>query len=669
MAVPPRPDLLRNKIQSALALHQSGQLAPAIAAYRQILTLNPKHPPTLHFLGVALTQAGQLDEGVKALKAAIKGQPNDPVFHFNLANAEIAAGRDRNALAALDKALRLNPAYPEALLNKANLLDRMGESAKAVLCYRTILAAAPTWPLPRLNLAHLLIRTGEASEALALIPELPDGPQKQMATALAQRALGQRREAVATYEAALAGDPDNGDLRCDLGTVLAELGEFDEARRHLEQAVERTAARKARFNLAKLHFQQSEGPAALALLDPLIEEAPLESDYRLQRALIRELTGDLEGARTDAEAGLQASPDRAELHYVSALLDRRAGDAEKALARLQKIDAAEVSDRFIAARILFERAKLLDRMERTEEAFTAFQEANREAVKNFDWDRALARDGATLSDLEGFLDQSDPFTLPTQATGESPIFLVGFPRSGTTLLDRVLDGHSGLKVMEEIPILLSIVRQMRDTPHGYPDALFHLSEAERIALRDAYLAEATTTGPSGPGRLVDKLPLNSIHLPLIRWLFPDAPILFALRHPMDCVLSCFMQDFHLNAAMANYLDLTKAARHYDRVMSLATRAIDRFDLQPVFVRYEDLVADFDGTIRSMLDGLDLAWEDSVLHYADRAKGQIVNTPSYAQVAEPIYRRASGRWQRYEAHLDDIAPILVPWIERWGYSAG
>jgi hypothetical protein len=191
-------------------------------------------------------------------------------------------------------------------------------------------------------------------------------------------------------------------------------------------------------------------------------------------------------------------------------------------------------------------------------------------------------------------------------------------------------------------------------------------------LRGAYFEELDRhlDGDRRDALVVDKLPLNAVRAGLIHRMFPNAKFLFALRHPCDSVLSCFMQRFGLNNAMAQFLDLGDAARYYDKVMSLwmQYRAVLPLDVHTL--RYEDLVRDFRTTIGDVLDFLALDWDDSVFDYIDTAKKRgKINTPSHDQVIQPLYSRASGRWRKYEDQMKPVLPLLLPWAERFGYGDG
>jgi hypothetical protein len=247
------------------------------------------------------------------------------------------------------------------------------------------------------------------------------------------------------------------------------------------------------------------------------------------------------------------------------------------------------------------------------------------------------------------------------------VFLIGFPRSGTTLLDQILDAHPALHTMEEKPAIDIVKQAVERLTGGYPDALASLTAEDTVKLRRVYFAEvARFMGGVPQGILVDKMPLNTIEVGLIHRLFPRARILLALRHPCDVVLSGFMQAFKPNAAMVHFGDLADTARFYASVMGLWRRYAEVLPLEVLTTRYEDLVTDFEAETRRILAFLELPWDDSVLTYAERAKSRAIATPSYHQVVQPIYARSVGRWRNYREQMADVLPLLRPFVDVFGY---
>jgi hypothetical protein len=250
-----------------------------------------------------------------------------------------------------------------------------------------------------------------------------------------------------------------------------------------------------------------------------------------------------------------------------------------------------------------------------------------------------------------------------------PAFLIGFPRSGTTLLEQVLDSHPRIQSMDEKPAVAAMREHFLDLVRTDGASLSTLTAEQSDALKATYLEAVDGFIDRRPGAmLIDKLPLNIVWTHLIQRVFPDARFIVAVRHPLDVCLSCFMQDFAMNRAMTGFLTLKGAALTYAAVMELWRAQRARPSLNHHAVRYEDLVDDLPRQMASTLNFLDIPWNDSVLDHMTHVKAKdIINTPSYHQVSRPLYADSKFRWRRYERYLGEIKPILAPFIEEFGYS--
>jgi hypothetical protein len=249
------------------------------------------------------------------------------------------------------------------------------------------------------------------------------------------------------------------------------------------------------------------------------------------------------------------------------------------------------------------------------------------------------------------------------------VFVVGFPRSGTTLLEQMLDAHPGLQSMDENPFFNRLADPLRRHDTRILGNLDVLRQYDVDELRKQYLVQVSEKiRRRWDAQLVDKNPLNMPWLPFIHRLFPNAKYILAIRHPCDVLLSCFMSNFRLNDAMSNFLRLEDAAQFYDLTFRHWERARELFGLNVHTVVYERLVEDVEAEVRPLFDFLGLAWRDEALDHRATAKARgLITTASYAQVVEPIYKRAAGRWEGYRRHLEPILPVLRPWIEKFGYS--
>ena len=251
---------------------------------------------------------------------------------------------------------------------------------------------------------------------------------------------------------------------------------------------------------------------------------------------------------------------------------------------------------------------------------------------------------------------------------KDPYFLIGFPRSGTTLLDTILRSHPSIEVLEEIPIINKFMDLL------YINKNFNLSDLENInpnliaEMRKFYFHQIENSKKDKEKKItIDKMPLNIVHVGEILRFFPNAKFILALRHPYDCVLSCFMQNFMLNHAMANFLDLDDSSKLYDLTMSLWTKYIKVFKVDHHIIKYEDVILNFDKTIKDLLSFLDVSWsEDVKKFYKTAEKRGIINTPSYNQVSQPIYSNSMHRWKNYEKEFVKSKDLLDHWVKEFNY---
>ncbi len=246
------------------------------------------------------------------------------------------------------------------------------------------------------------------------------------------------------------------------------------------------------------------------------------------------------------------------------------------------------------------------------------------------------------------------------------VFLLGFPRSGTTLLGQVLASHPDVQTMEERTCLMDSAAEFFGSEAGL-DRLAALSGAALDQWRARYWRRAAESGalPSKPV-FVDKMPLNAVFLPLIAKLFPQARTLLAVRDPRDVVLSCFRRRFAMNAGMYEFTRLDLAAAYYGAVMRLMQVYSEKLALQGFEARHENLVADFAGQAARLCAFLGLDYRDEMASFAKRAQARNIDTPSSAQVAQGLSEAGVAQWRRYARELEPVLPVLAPFLARFGY---
>ena len=449
--------------------------------------------------------------------------------------------------------------------------------------------------------------------------------------------LERPREAVAVFDAALRVAPDE---RLHFGRALAleDLRELDAARASLEQVVALNPAHAAALaRLAVLAVQRSDTKAARALAERALAIDPHDAAARL----------------AFAHAALEEKDMAAAELQVSALVrDPLLGPANRAYAMSLAGD-------------------ILDAQERMAEAFAAY--AASKAIQHDLYAPQMAglESVATREQrLADYFRCADAASWRSSPKIESPArthaFLVGFPRSGTTLLEQVLAAHPDVSAMEERTCLMDSAAEFFGSAAGL-DRLGALPDAELKPWRDAYWKRVAEAGATPSGRVfVDKMPLNAVFLPLIAKLFPDAKILFALRDPRDVVLSCFRRRFAMNAGMVEFTSLQTTAAYYGAVMRLMDIYREKLALDVLEVRHESLVTDFEAQARRICNFLGLEFHDGMRAFAARAQARNIDTPSGAQVARGMSARGLAQWRRYARELQPVLPWLAPFVTRFGY---
>jgi len=509
----------------------------------------------------------------------------------------------------------------------------------------------------------------------SLLEKIPNHVNAHYFLGASYQALGEDALGLQQYLQVLALAPDHAAAYLNSGILLQRQRQFKQAALHFKKAIELNPDEpRSYIELGMIAVQRfGQLQQGFEALQRAIELDPANADACFQLAKICEKTNRLEEAEQYLQQGRKLSPEHPMAYRLAATLLRRQGRVDEAIAQLEAAPIPS-NDLQLAGAIHFELGKLYERKQDSARAYVHYQQGNQLQSRHPDY--AGANKNVYLNMVRHIRQAFTPewlstWSAPFETTGKSPltpIFLVGFPRSGTTLLDQILSSHPDLQVIEEQAMIANIQRKLASTPEGYLSVIATLEPSRIQELRQQYLDDAAHhLEPGRSGAFIDKLPLNIVHLGLIVRLFPEARIILALRHPCDACLSCFMQSFGPNNAMANFHSLEDAARLYAEVMGLWRDYTRLLPLHYHQVKYEDVVDNFEEEIRKLLSFLGLEWDPRVLEYNRHARmrGRI-NTPSYDQVTEKIYTRARYRWQRYEEQFRPVMPILAPFIDYFDY---
>jgi tetratricopeptide (TPR) repeat protein len=516
---------------------------------------------------------------------------------------------------------------------------------------------------------------GAAAAAEKLIGEGVNHPFLCNTIAMDLEAKGRLSEAEVRLREGLALAADDVGSLHALGLLLLRRERPDEARPLFERVIELhpdfapalAALGQTLETVAELPAAEARYTAALAL-DPtnLLARAGLASVHGRR--------GDRASARKLGEEVLAAEPNYPPAAMLVAEAEIADGDTAQAQTRLRALIAEPrltPVERSLAFSTL---GDALDRDRRSAEAFAAYRESNemRRAHYAPDFggpgtlDYALElRDWLRAHGARDLLTVIPPEVTNSPANGHA--FLIGFPRSGTTLLEQILASHPRVKALEERDTLVDSVRAFMRSP-GDLARLGLAGDAELAPLREAYWRRVSDAGVFVNRNLfIDKHPLNGLKLPLIARLFPEARILLALRDPRDVIWSCYRRRFRMNAPMYELLTLETAAALYDAIMEITQILIRDLELRVHRVQLEKLIADFDNEARGACAFLDLPWDEKMRDFAATARARGVATPSGAQLVRGLNSGGVGEWRRYREQLAPVLPVLAPWVERFGYE--
>ncbi|HEY3637559.1 MAG TPA: sulfotransferase [Rhizomicrobium sp.] len=641
----PRLDSL---VRQAVSHLERRELQQSDAVLSAILAESPAHAQALQLLGIVRRSQNRFAEAEDLYRRSLIANPDQPQVHHNLGNLLKASNRLEDAIAQQREAIRLKPNFAEAHLALALALSALGDHISAEKSCRDALRPQPNYAAAKLALAAELCALNRPQEAERIIRQtLRVGVREPQLTAAFEYNLGmalkqQRKfdEALAQFDRAQAIIPNLPEADYSRANTLQQMG-------HLEPA---SAAYHKALALNPDHI---ESLACLALVSAQLGDFATTKSAAEKACLLDTMHPLAQIALAIAE--IEDGAFAVALRRLQRLLDddRFAGDGQTSFA------AGFAADAF-------------DRHDRIAEAFSTFAISNDVQRRIYAPEFGPNRVVDDVGRLTTYFRKSETWTAsPKPPKPENPaghVFVLGFMRSGTTLLETVLSTNPNVVHIDEIEFLTEAARAflLHDSDL---DRLKSLEDSEALKWRDAYWDSVRKAGLSVDGKIfVDKMPFNTLRLPLIARLFPSAKIIFAIRDPRDVVLSCFRRRFNPSPFSYEFFRLEDCARFYSETMSLASLYREKLPLTLREHRYEDMVADFAGSVRPLCDFIGLEWNETMQDFRSAANAIDRRSPSAAQVSRGLYAEAAGQWRRYREQLAPVLPILAPWVARFGYPA-
>ena len=614
-------------LEIALKHHQAGDLDRAETIYRGVLGAAPGHPDALHLLGLIAHQRGDHETAAARIAEAIEAAPAVPSFHADLGLALHAAGRPEEAEASLHRALELKPGDPALEFKLGNVLADLKLYNAAAQAFQRALDADGGHAAAQFNLA------------------------------LALRKARRFAAAETAYRKALVLDPANADAHAGLGAVLRELGRHDAALLSLDTALESapkiSAAQTIRLERAFVLFELARVADGAAAMHDALADAPDYAERIAGTARRFHQDGAAEWAMALLDPLIGEDLESPHVAAAFALVAPGIGRADEAVdivGRLSSDTALPLTDR---RSLHFALARLHDERDAFDEAFAQFAKANTLFDSHYDRGEAetfVARSIAAFS--------RDAMCRMPGANAESdlPVFIVGMPRSGTTLVEQILSSHPRVHGGDElfaIPTAASAIAEALGPGARYPECMAELGPAEATVVARRYLDKLADLGGAAE-RVTDKMPDNYKHLGLIAVLFARARVVHCVREPIDCCLSNFFQDFIIEQLpyTANLADI---GHHYALYRRLMRHWHAVLDIPILELGYEGLVADQEGMSRKLVAFCGLEWDEACLKFYQNPRP--IRTWSFDQVRRPIYASSVGRSNHYRRHLGPLVDAL------------
>ncbi len=621
------PDLVEGYNGLGNVLKEQGRADEAAQCYRRALELCPTSAVAHHNLGVLLQEQGKLDEAIAHYRQAAQLDPVDGAMRCSLANGLRAANRFAEAIAAYEAAIALAPNLIEPYVGLGGALEEAGKPDAAAKLYEDVLTRHADSP-------ELYVRLGDV-----------------------YRCLARPRDAERAYRSALRAGPEHAPALYRLGQVMEDAGALSEAEALYGRMLElRPDVANAHLNLAQVLEDRGR---------------ILEAERAVRRALALEpglapahlaLGNILKDQGRHAEAG--------EAYRAALRLRKECAEAYTSLASLAKYSSAEHPDLQDVLRLLrapglaetsamhlhFAAGKMLDDCAAYDDAFAHYREGNR--IRH----QSCRFDASGFTELvERILRQFSVEFLAERSeycgsNSELPVFIVGMPRSGTTLVEQIIASHRQVYGAGELTKMRELAMGLGarlGTTASYPEAVAALGPELTRSVAHEYEVVLSEGADEGAVRVSDKIPINFLYLGLIALLFPRARVIHCRRDPLDVCLSIYFQYFrHGNDYAYDLADIGCFYRGYERIMAHWRAALP---LRLYELHYEELVDDQAQQTRKLIAFLDLPWDDRCLAFERNPRP--VQTASAWQVRQPIYRSSIGRWRNYDKHLGPLREAL------------
>jgi len=648
----------------AISLIQGGRLADAEARCRAALAKFPRDVNMEALLGALLVKMDRREEAEATLRAVIEAAPSFAKPAEDLGYLLLQANRVADALPLLERATHLDPTLERAWFSLGKALALLGRGKEADAAFEKCFERSPERRLMAHAAEHQ--KEGRIEEAERIYRQVlrknPDNVDALRLLALLALRADRQDDAESLLKRAIEIAPDFLLALLDLGRLRKEQDRYEEALECFDRVIALEPSQpQAHFLRAATLARASFTRESIDAYRSCLAVRPGHVGALLGLGHVLKAVGDYDAAVASYMACMREAPDFGETYWSLANLKTYRFD-DATVSEMEKRAAASGSNVQSVVNFHFALGKAYEDRGDYERAWDQYRRGNetQRAQVKYDPvqtevmnDRILAAfDAALFEGLRGAGD-ADP----------SPIFILGLPRSGSTLLEQILATHTEVEGTSELPYVGRLATSLNlNRPDGinYPEATRELGPANLAAMGREYLARSRMHRRSGASRFIDKMPNNFPNVGLIALMLPNAKVIDARRHPLDACLSNYRQLFAMGQNFT--YDLTEIGEYYLEYQRMMDHWHDVLPGRVLTVQYENVVADFEPQVRRLLEFCGLPWQDACLRFYESERP--VRTPSAEQVRQPIYDRSVGHWKHYERHLGELIDVIAPIRERY-----
>ncbi len=642
-------------LQTGLEHHQSGRLHEAESIYLSILKEQPQNPDALHLMGVMAHQVGKNEIAIDLFEKAIRANPNEPDFYNNSGEAFRALKKYDQAIACYKQAIEINPGFAGAYNNFGNVLKEMGKYEDAIERYQQAIVVAPDFPIPYNNLGIVLKDLGRHSEAISRYEQaltlLPDYAEAHSNLGNVYLELERQEDAIIHYKKALAIMPGYAEAHSNMGNALRSLGRQTESIKHYEQAISlRPDFAMAQYNMGIALDELGRPEDAISCYERAIAiNTDYAEAYNNLGFSLQEL-GRREEAIKNYEKALALKPDYAAAHlHLSMIIPR-----QEQIPAIENLLNSPLLSKTDATHYHFALGNIYNGNEMFDKAFEHFSQANQLKRKNLNYDAKIYSDYVDEL-IKTYTNDHLAKTANFGSDSNLPVFIIGMPRSGTTLVEQILSSHSEVYGAGELSAIRRIEKALAKklgSLSTYPGCMSMCDEAITTQFSEEYLQEIISYSPNAL-RITDKNPGNFHRIGLIKTLFPNARIIHCRRNVLDTCTSIFFNKFVEGNEYS--FDLKELGQYYLDYEKLMEHWIKLFPRDILTVQYEELVRKQEEVSRELVQHIGLDWDDNCIDF--HLNKRAVRTASSVQVRQPIYTRSIERWKHYEKQLAPLMEVL------------